>query len=191
MKIDKIYIQNFKGIKSFDFELNSDFNILVGNNETGKSTILEAIYLSLTGVYRGKKIQNDLSPYIFNKKAYDSYLNLITEGQTPEIPKLIIELYLHPDDDVSRLQGTNNTKGENVPGVKIEIEFDSDFTEEYQNYIADPGNVKTIPTEYFKVNWFSFANHPLTRRSIPVNATLIESSVLSLEVNWSLIILFR
>lgn len=181
MKIDKIYIQNFKGIKSFDFELNSDLNILVGNNETGKSTILEAIYLCLTGIFRGHKIQNELSPFLFNKNAYDSYLNSIIEGNSPDIPKLIIELYLHPGDDVSRLIGTNNTKGENVPGVKIEIEFDSDFTEEYQNYIANPENVKTFPSEYFKVNWFSFANHPLTRRSIPVNATLIDTTSIRLQ----------
>lgn len=181
MKIDKIYIQNFKGIESFNFDLNSDLNILVGNNETGKSTILEAIYLCLTGIYRGRKIQNELSPYIFNKKVYDSYLISIHEGNSPDIPVLIIELYLHPEDDVSRLQGTNNTRGENVPGVKVEIEFDSEFTEEYQNYIVNPENVKTIPSEYFKVNWFSFANHPLTRRSIPVNATLIDTTTIRLQ----------
>lgn len=181
MKIDKIYIQNFKGIESFNFDLNSELNILVGNNETGKSTILEAIFLCLTGVYGGKKIQNDLSPFVFNKKSYDSYLNLITKGVTPDIPRMIIELYLHPEDDVARLQGTNNTKGENVPGVKIEIEFNSEFTEEYLNYIAEPENIKTIPTEYFQVNWFSFANHPLTRRSVPVNATLIDTTTIRLQ----------
>jgi putative ATP-dependent endonuclease of the OLD family len=81
MKIEKLYIQNFKGIETFDFELNTDLNILVGNNETGKSTVLEAIYLCLTGVYRGRKIQNDLSPYLFNKKAFDDYLNALVSCQ--------------------------------------------------------------------------------------------------------------
>jgi len=181
MKIDKIYIHNFKGIGSFNFDLNPDLNILVGNNETGKSTILEAIYLCLTGVYRGKKIHNDLSPFIFNKSVYDQYLNSISEGGTPDIPKLIIELYLHPEGDTARLQGINNSKGENVPGVKVEVVFDEDFTDEYQNYISDVENVKTIPTEYFKVNWFSFANHPLTRRSIPINATLIDTTTIRLQ----------
>jgi len=181
MKIEKLYIQNFKGIESFDFELNTDLNILVGNNETGKSTVLEAIYLCLTGVYRGRKIQNDLSPYLFNKKAFDDYLNALSEGQTADIPMLIIELYLLPEEDVFRLQGLNNTKRENVPGVKVEVQFDSEFTEEYQNYISDLESVKTIPTEYFKVNWFSFANHPLSRRSIPVNATLIDTTTIRLQ----------
>lgn len=181
MRIQKIFIQNFKGIESFDLELNSDLNIVVGNNETGKSTILEAIYLCLSGVYRGRKIQGDLSPYIFNKKTYDSYLEQLRNGEAPEIPKLIIELYLHTEEDVVRFQGINNTKGENVPGIKIEIEFNDEFSEEYMNYVADIENVKTIPTEYYKVNWFSFANHPLTRRSIPTNATLIDTTTIRLQ----------
>jgi predicted ATP-dependent endonuclease of OLD family len=181
MKINKIYIQNFKGIESFDFDLNTGLNILVGNNETGKSTILEAIYLCLTGIFRGRRIQNEFSPFLFNKNTYDSYLKSIIDGKNLDIPKLIIELYLHPDENVSRLVGTNNTKGENVPGVKIETELDAEFIEGYQNFIACPENVKTFPSEYFKVNWFSFANHPLTKTSIPVNATLIDATSIRLQ----------
>ena len=44
MAIRKVKIQNFKCFYGeFVIDLNSGLNILVGNNETGKSTILEAI----------------------------------------------------------------------------------------------------------------------------------------------------
>ena len=44
MAIHKVKISNFKCFKGlFELELNKGLNILVGNNETGKSTILEAI----------------------------------------------------------------------------------------------------------------------------------------------------
>ena len=46
--IKKIFIKNYKIFEHFDIELNEDLNIIVGNNETGKSTILEAINLALT-----------------------------------------------------------------------------------------------------------------------------------------------
>ena len=50
MAIDRIKICNFKSYKGiFELKLNKGLNILVGNNETGKSTILEAIHLALTG----------------------------------------------------------------------------------------------------------------------------------------------
>jgi putative ATP-dependent endonuclease of OLD family len=40
-RIKSVHIENYKGFKgSFDFELNPNINIIVGNNESGKSTIL-------------------------------------------------------------------------------------------------------------------------------------------------------
>ena len=55
MAIQKIKIRNFKCFKGlFEIELNKGLNILVGNNETGKSTILEAIHIALTGLYGGR-----------------------------------------------------------------------------------------------------------------------------------------
>ena len=54
MYIKKIHIENFKKFKGpFDLELNEDLNIIVGNNEAGKSTVIEAIFLALTGMFRG------------------------------------------------------------------------------------------------------------------------------------------
>lgn len=48
--IKKVRIKNFKCFKDwFELDLNGGINILVGNNEEGKSTILEAIHLALTG----------------------------------------------------------------------------------------------------------------------------------------------
>ena len=52
MYIKKVHIENFKRFhKSFDIEFNQGINIIVGDNESGKSTILEAIYLALSGLY--------------------------------------------------------------------------------------------------------------------------------------------
>ena len=62
MGIHKIRIENFKCFKEpFEIELNPGLSILVGNNETGKSTVLEAIHLALTGFYAGRNIRNELS----------------------------------------------------------------------------------------------------------------------------------
>ena len=54
MLINKVKINNFKNLIKFEFEPYNGMNILVGNNNEGKSTILEAIHLALTGFYRGK-----------------------------------------------------------------------------------------------------------------------------------------
>ena len=62
MFIKKVIIENFKCIKGvFILEINTGLNILVGNNEAGKSTILEAIHLALTGLFNGKYIHLNYS----------------------------------------------------------------------------------------------------------------------------------
>ena len=59
MYIDKIKIVNFKSFEGeFELKLNKDLNIIVGDNEAGKSTILEAINLVLSGLVGGKYIKN-------------------------------------------------------------------------------------------------------------------------------------
>lgn len=53
--INKVRIVNFKCVKGcFGVSFTEGINILVGNNESGKSTILEAVHMALSGIFRGK-----------------------------------------------------------------------------------------------------------------------------------------
>lgn len=73
--IQKLKITNFKSFYgTFEIELNRGINIIVGNNESGKSTILEAIHLALTGLYNGRSIRSEMSSYLFNNQAVEEYL---------------------------------------------------------------------------------------------------------------------
>jgi ABC-type histidine transport system ATPase subunit len=47
-KLQWIEIQNFRGIKYCKLEDFADLNVFIGRNNTGKSTILESIYLNIT-----------------------------------------------------------------------------------------------------------------------------------------------
>jgi len=49
-KLQWLEIKNFRGIKNARLEGFGDINIIVGRNNTGKSTILEAIYLNVANV---------------------------------------------------------------------------------------------------------------------------------------------
>lgn len=45
--IERIIIKNFKGIKEADISFHDKINVIVGNNGVGKSTLIEAISLTL------------------------------------------------------------------------------------------------------------------------------------------------
>lgn len=179
--ITSIYIENFKIFKSFTLDLNSDLNIVVGDNEAGKSTILEAISLALTKRLGGKAIEYELSPYLFNKESSDAYLKDVNDGKNPDLPRILIEIYLAETAELQFLRGTNNVQRTNTIGVRLEIVFDSDYKEEYQKLFEDKSEKKAIPAEYYKVNWYSFANNAITARSLPINIFHIDATTIRLQ----------
>ncbi|MGD6794704.1 ATP-dependent nuclease [Metabacillus indicus] len=174
--IEKIIIKNFKSIKNLRLTLNEDRNILIGNNEQGKSTILEAVNLALTGSLNKRSIHNELSPFIFNKDVVLEYIQGLRVGQTMPPPKILIEVYLKDSPAVANLRGTNNSLREDAFGISLSIEFNEEFTDEYQKYIEVPENINTIPVEYYVPNWYSFAFSPITVRSNPVKCVMIDAS---------------
>jgi len=80
MRIDKVKIKNLKCFEEFEINLNKCVNILVGNNEAGKSTILEALHLAFSGIFHGRYLKNELSQYLFNKKIEKSYIESVNSG---------------------------------------------------------------------------------------------------------------
>jgi len=146
--IKRIFIQNYKIFDQFDLELNSDLNIVVGDNEAGKSTVLEAINIALTKRLNGRLIEYEITPYLFNSECVDEYLKSLKDGKPVHLPEIIIELYLDAAPGLESLRGRMNSKKEDCIGIKIEIVFDEDYKEEYENLIKNVSEIKLIPAEY-------------------------------------------
>lgn len=66
--IDKIIIKNFKSFENFELSFGKNINTIVGNNESGKSIILEAINLVLTKTINGRYLDNELSISFLEKR---------------------------------------------------------------------------------------------------------------------------
>ena len=179
--IKRIYIQNYKIFDNFELELNDDLNIIVGDNEAGKSTILEAINLALTKRLNGRFIEYELIPYLFNKKCEKKYLDSLNTANREKLPVIIIELYLDDDPELESLRGSMNSKKEDSVGIKLEIVFDEDYKEEYKNLLDYPSDIRLIPVEYYKPQWYSFANNAVTLRSLPVRLSYIDATSIRLQ----------
>lgn len=170
MKVKKIYIENFKSFEKLELDLNSGINIIVGNNEAGKSTILEAIHLALTGLLNGKYLKNDLTEYLFNIKCIKEYL------LNPEIlPYILIEIFFEDGQHPLFMGNLNNEKKDKESGISFKIAFDEKYQVEYDE-LRKEGNIKTLPVEYYDIVWKSFARDNITSRSIPIKSAFIDSS---------------
>ncbi len=63
MYVTRVIIKNYRCLGSVDVQLNKGMNIIVGDNEAGKSTFLEAIHLALTGLLYGRPAAYELAPF--------------------------------------------------------------------------------------------------------------------------------
>lgn len=181
MKVQRLIIKNFKCYEYFDVKLNDDLNILIGNNEAGKSTILEALMLGLTGMYNYKSIQQEISPYLFNQKAVDQFIDDVKNNKKIDPPSIVIELYVENTPETAGFKGRQNSLNSNETGVKIVIAFDQNYRLEYTKYISKPADVTTIPAEYYGAQWHSFAGNGITTQGFPFKTMFIDTSSTRLQ----------
>lgn len=175
MYINKVIISNFKSYrKPFCLELEKGLNILVGNNETGKSTILEAIHLALSGLSNGRYFINDLSEYFFNYESVQEYLLSLASASPLPPPEISIEIFI-AGGNLPLFEGNGNSTKKNECGICFKIELAEKYRGEYNEYIAQ-GHISALPIEFYEVNWTSFARESITPRKIPVKSAMIDST---------------
>jgi len=55
MKIEKLYLKNFRGYKSLELKIHSNFNLIIGENGSGKTALLEALTIAIGSFFLGIK----------------------------------------------------------------------------------------------------------------------------------------
>ena len=100
MKIlKKLFIKNYKGLKDISFET-SEINIIVGRNNTGKSSILESIGLLLSSLNGFKdSLDHNIFDVILRAKSINSLRYLINFDGT----KALISANLLKDNSPTTL----------------------------------------------------------------------------------------
>jgi putative ATP-dependent endonuclease of the OLD family len=179
--LKKIHIENFRVFEHFNLDFRDGLNVLVGDNDSGKTTVLEAVHLALTSRLRGRLIANDLSPHLVNQAAAKRYLDAVRAGGNEPPPEIVIDLYLEEREETAFLKGTNNTAMENACGLRVKMSFSQDFVEEYQRLLEKREEIRLVPTEYYRLEWRSFANNAVTARSVPISLSYIDASSIRLQ----------
>ncbi|OPY76115.1 MAG: chromosome segregation protein [Syntrophorhabdus sp. PtaU1.Bin058] len=166
--IKKLHVKNFKKFADETFEFNEDINILVGDNECGKSSILEAIELCLNVSHRGRPISPEVMAELFNSDCVENYL----KGDKSQIslPELLIEAYLDGDPE---LKGTNNSKKQDTQGISLRMLFNSELSPYYELFIAS-SEILTVPFELYKIEWMSFAWKQLVQQAKPLGCLFVD-----------------
>lgn len=167
--IRKVVIQSFKKFKNLTLDFESGKNVLIGNNEAGKSSVLLALDITLSG--SRNRIETLGIDTLLNKEAVDAFL--AGDKRLDKLPKLIVDVFLEEGDD-ENLYGTNNALQRNTDGLRMVIAPMEEYGEEIQAVMADEG--PNFPFEYYAVQFMTFAGRPYAAFNRPLKHLMLDSS---------------
>jgi putative ATP-dependent endonuclease of the OLD family len=179
LTIERVIVRNYRTLHDTDLTLGAGTNIIVGDNESGKSTLLEAINLALRCQLARRPAAYELHPFLFSTQAVTEFIAGHKSGKPKPPPEILIELYVRDEPELAELKGTMNSEMLDQPGISLKIKLDDNFKDEYREYVKNPSELNSIPIEYYEIEWLSFAGDPLTSKAIPVKSVLIDPSSIS------------
>ena len=181
--ITKVHIRGYRRFRELIFEPDPDMNIIVGGNEAGKSTLLEAMMLALTGRVGGIRAADNLNPYWFNRDIVHEFFSKAPAARSHiGAPEFRIDVYLEAvDGELQKLRGVNNMLVEDSVGLSIWAHPNPEYAQEAEEYFKQKECAEILPVEYYTVEWLSFADFPIFRRPKDIGIALIDSRTIRSE----------
>lgn len=153
--IEKLKLLNFKRFSCFEVDFVSDINLLIGDNEAGKSSILNAIELVLGG--SKSKVEAVGLESLFCTTAISEFL--AGEKNIEGLPKLHVEIHLNEQNNPD-LFGRNNLDGIQANGLQLICEPNEDLTAEIKQVLEQESD--NFPFEYYSIRFSTFAGEAYT-----------------------------
>ncbi|RZQ40090.1 ATP-dependent endonuclease [Vibrio vulnificus] len=153
--ITKIQLRNFKKYQEFNVDFDPELNLLIGDNEAGKSTNLTAIELVLSG--SKSKVETAGLDTLFNTSVVQGFL--ASNKKLENLPILIAELHLNEQDNPS-LNGKNNIDGINADGLRLICEPNEELSYEIAQVLAQPE--ANFPFEFYSIKFVTFSGEAYT-----------------------------
>ncbi len=172
MKLSKIDIENFRSFRKLQISDFQDLNLIVGNNNLGKTSILEAIFLSIgfsnprlvLEVDRLRGLIHDESVdfrFIFHNMDYNQEIRINSEfGREDQFRKLIVnpiseKIEIIEDKNIKKeIIATSDSHQESkISGIKFDFSIKEDDNTEYRSDVSQlekttTGHKITGPNQY-------------------------------------------
>lgn len=176
MKINKIRIQNYKLFRDVTIRVNQGYNIFVGNNDSGKSTLLELLQIVISGKLNNYSFDRQLKVTCFNQQVREEFKKKLEQDELiGELPKITAEIYFHDEGTASELKGTNNSLGDDCPGIQMSVIFNPMYAEAFKDMVEND-EIYDIPVEFYEVKWRDFSGNPVVFRKLPFKVSLLDTT---------------
>lgn len=173
--VKKLVLKNFKRFKTLELDFDPELNILVGGNEAGKSSVLQALDIVLSA--SRSKVEALGLETLFNVDCIAEFLAK-TPRKIEDLPELVIEVYFDGVADPD-LDGRNNSKGIDALGMKLECKPVEDYTKQIKEILDGPHD--SFPFEYYGIQFLTFTDEAIFPHKKPFKHLLIDSAQINNE----------
>jgi len=170
--IKGVKLQNFKRFPNLSLDFDETLNLFIGDNESGKSTIVSAIDLVLSG--SRSKVERYGLRSLFNKNTINEFLE--SEKKYADLPILFAELYLN-DQNNKDLEGKYNSSDLNTHGLQLLCEPRDDLSSEISDILDQQAD--NFPFEYYSITFKTFAGKSYSGYRKYMQHLLIDNSLIS------------
>ena len=173
--IKKLKLENFKRFKSLEVDFKEGINTIVGDNESGKSSIIQAIDLVAKG--SRSRVETIGIESLLTKEACNDFIQL-TQKSISDLPEIHVEIFLN-EDSKSELTGKHNSDNINTAGLHLIIKPNDDLSKEINQLLAQ--NPSCFPFEFYIVNFVTFSGESYSGYSRFLSTLTIDNSQISSE----------
>lgn len=168
--LKQMKIHGLKKFKDFTIEFNKDTNIIVGDNESGKSTILEAIRIVLSQNYK------NYDKYIIKEMLNNELVSIFkSTARLDDLPYIQIDLEFQLDNtpNSALFFGTNHgfERNQQKFGIRFLCKIPDDMYSDLMPIIE----LGEIPYDYYQMSWNTFQGDPYSNVRKPLNFILIDN----------------
>lgn len=173
--LEKIKLLNFRRFESFEYIAREKRNIFIGDNEAGKSTILQAIDLVLTG--SRSRVENIGLETLFHQNSVLEFLS--GDKKLSDLPWMAVEIFLNDHGEI-QLDGKNNSDEVTCHGLKLVCEpMIEEYGQEIESALAN--DQALFPFEYYNIQFSTFSGQLYTQNRKFLNHIFIDSSQIGTE----------
>lgn len=172
--VEKVKLHNFKKFRKIEVFFDKTTNVFIGDNEAGKSSLLLAISLTLSG--SKSRVETITLESLLNADVVNDFMQ--GEKKKEELPSLSIELFLNEQGNPD-LNGKNNSDGRICDGLRLICEPIEDYGKEIDEVLSQ--EQPSFPFEYYSVRFMTFAGEMYTGYRKFLRHLFIDSSQINNE----------